>query len=197
MTEKPIIFSTPMVRALLDGRKTQTRRLATRFSPTDYKLREFRDGRAVFDLAREPKRKEILGMLPSWGVNCPFAVDRLWVRETFAISGNGYYFRTDVDGTVRHSWRPAIHMPRSVARLFLDVARVRIEPLQSISDADGQAEGIDSDDYPPPPDDADYVFDYRAAYAALWDSLNAKRAPWASNPWVWVVEFRVARNGAG
>jgi hypothetical protein len=158
--ERPILFAGPaLIRALLDGDKTQTRRPV----------------RAGYD--RRP---------------CPFGEpgDGLWVRESWAGDDlSGVAFRADHpawpsfrgDGEQPDSpWRPSIHMPRWASRLSLEVTAVRVEPLQALTEPDATAEGIGE-----PPWGA------RAeAYATLWDTLNAARAPWSSNPLVWVVSFR-------
>lgn len=173
MRERPIIFSGESVRAILDGRKVQTRRVIKPVQPRD-------DGR--WPAGRDP--------VP----DCPFGRvgDRLWVRETWADhpDGDGPIYRAtdptwdDEPGSIR--WRPPIHMPRWASRLTLEVAGVRVERLQAIDKAGARAEGchgIDGDGhrgYVPPLDQ----------FEAAWDALNGKRAPWSSNPWVWVVTFR-------
>ena len=121
---------------------------------------------------------------------CPYGVpgDRLWVRETHTLAEAviGY----DADGSPRRAplyratsliadapgvkWRSSIHMPRWACRLVLEVVDVRPERLCDISETDAQAEGLES----------------RAVFEVGWDRINGKRAPWASNPWVWVVTFR-------
>lgn len=181
MTERPILFSGPMVRAILEGRKTQTRRVV--------KL-----PRGIVSLYRpfpnEPQNVQGVdqdGLIGWYAVPsaCPYGVpgDRLWVRESFARSDfgkNGYLYRADGELKVI-SWSPSIHLPRAACRLVLEVTDVRVQRLQEISDADARAEGCETNVVCP---------DVRANYRAVWDSLNAKRAPWTSNPWVWVVEFR-------
>lgn len=165
--ERPILFSGPMVRAILDGRKTQTRRVAKGFLPWD---------------------------------ECPYGLpgDRLWVRETYrsAIHGAGrkIVYRADQDGsTDGFVWRPSIFMPRALCRLVLDVAAVGVERLQDISLHDCYAEGCER---PNPLRLGSVVCETdnaRGWYTQLWDSLNAKRGfGWATNPWVWVVEFKRA-----
>ena len=179
MKERPILFSAPMVRAILEGRKTQTRRLV--------KLRpgqEIEHG-AVFS-ARDP-----FLMLSPYGS----PGDRLWVRETFHGGGNGgaeVAFKADylIARDVKR-WTPAIHMPRRLSRITLEVTGVRVERLQDISEEDARAEGIDAVRVQTGPA-ALAGRPWATEFCALWDSLNAKRAPWASNPWVWVVEFRRA-----
>jgi hypothetical protein len=177
-----------MVRALLADTKTQTRRIAR--VPDDDELAHH-DGAPADRVA----------------ACCPYGApgDRLWVRETFAsfrdarrvkptdasyvvfLDGRGlaregrYSIRApDAFDPARVKWRPSIHMPRWASRILLEITDVRLERLQDISEADAIAEGVDRDDY----------ISARAEYAQLWDSINEERAPWAINPWVWVVSFR-------
>ena len=108
----------------------------------------------------------------------------LWVRETWSKDVNGdYVYRTNYGSTEDDSfppslfkWRPSIHMPKAAARIWLEVTDVRVERVQDITEEDAQAEGVDS----------------LADFIELWDKLNAKRGyGWDTNPWVWVIEFRV------
>lgn len=188
--ERPILFSGPMVRAILDGRKTQTRRIvkpqpeavsfAWRWSNKTTRVQwgEKLSGNA---LARY----------------CPYGVagDRLWVREAWKVASNYDDFKpseipesvindgivryladgdTDLDGRYRH----ARFMPRWASRITLEITKVRVERLQEISEEDSSAEGIAY-----PTDTA------KAAYRQVWDSINGKGA-WDKNPWVWVISFR-------
>lgn len=189
MAEKPILFNTEMVRAILDGRKTQTRRLCKGLP---------KDGTAS---------PYIMGYKP------PFrAGDILWVRETWAdipetAPGNLHYranaTQADLDWFRENGWKwkPSIHMPRRAARLFLRVTRVRCERLQDITAMDAFNEGtgrlfLDDIAY----GDKDYECDVddeygvaREQFAWLWESTLRKndlpRYGWAANPWVWVIEF--------
>ena len=186
--ERPILFSGPMVRAILDGRKTQTRRVAM------HRVCGVMLARLAFDPAPD-------------AALCPYGApgDRLWVRETWAWSGDReipeaeriargeIWYAADGDRGPAIRWRPSIHMPRWAARLTLEVTGVRVERLQDISATDCRAEGI--------PHFREFVVFgadaeqrremYAAEYRRLWDSLNAPRGyGWDVNPWVWVVEFR-------
>jgi hypothetical protein len=197
MTEHPIIFSCQMVRAILDGRKTQTRRLVKPQPLSPEVAPHCENGWWMWRVWTPDSAKHGFPSVRTGDRRCPYGVarDRLWGRETFTTNGPGKIdYRADGEPACayRIRWMPAIHMPRWACRLLLDVVSVRVERLQEISGTDARAEGIDEEDYPPPPDDQEYRFDYRAGYAQLWDSLNAKRAPWSSNPWVWVVEFNRA-----
>jgi hypothetical protein len=219
VSERPILFSGPMVRAILEGRKTQTRRV---LKPSAY-LRRYNDerrlnlsGAQLLDAEAHAARVNIGQGLPS-----PYGApgDTLWVRETwcrkitsdgeffggyhyaadgeevFAADGDGYLEVTK-RGEFRSPWRPSIHMPRDASRLSLRIKSVRVERLQEISEEDAQAEGLSG---PMIDAEMDAIVNQiglapSKAFRALWESLNAKSHPWASNPWVWVVEFeRVAQ----
>jgi hypothetical protein len=237
MREHPILFSGEMVRAILDGRKTQTRRLV------DVAVA----GNIVWG-PKEPRGKrgharKFVDLTMSNGPEqaapfCPFGVpgDRLWVRETWhteerddgfdgvRYAADGAFILIDqthqaADAWVQahrrdDRWRPSIHMPRWASRLTLEITGVRVERTQDISEADARAEGIGSElragrgsspngpvwyqGCAHPIKGFPKVFPTAVqAYESLWDSLNAKRAPWASNPFVWVVDFkRVESAGA-
>lgn len=182
--ERQIIMSGPMVRAILDGRKTQTRRPVKKPIVLDWL------GQFLPEFIAAPENH-----LSPYG----YPGDRLWVRETHAGDNLcGWVYRADHpdadisageldDGEQSlRRWVPSIHMPREACRLVLEVAGVRVERLQGISEADAMAEGA------PAVPEEQKVAPAQALewYRRLWDSLNAKRAPWASNPWVWVVDFR-------
>lgn len=175
MKERPILFSAPMVRAILAGTKTQTRRVCTD---------EVADVLARFETVGTPRYS---------------AGDTLWVRETFAnIAIEGYpptyFYRADGEDlppfdarAADNRWRPSIHMPRTASRITLRVESVRVERLQDISEHDAVCEGIEpatrlacgADSHDP-----------RQSFLELWDSINAARGyGWDSNPWVWVVQF--------
>jgi len=184
MEEKPISFLTPMVRAIQDGRKTQTRRL---IKSTDKWVR-------AFDL---PKSKYQLG-------------DILWVKETWArISdwvdvdpdvglNDGFIYRADWHLAEHPKWRSSRYMPRAAARLFLEVENVRAERLQNISHDDAIAEGTlqwiceehKSGSYLDNAMRGAACAKPERAFALLWDSIYGKKHPWESNPWVWVIDFR-------
>jgi hypothetical protein len=191
MKERPILFSGEMVRAILEGTKTQTRRVIAPVQPRD-------DG-------RWPAGRDPLG-------DCPFGQpgDRLWVRETWArlypTEPAHLLYRADFeprygaweqDDTPRHtirveSWRPSIHMPRWASRITLELTSVRVERLQDISEEDAWTEGVTrvrGDLFGVEglvPFEHHYPQD---AFAALWHVVNPKH-PWNSNPWVWVLGFK-------
>lgn len=186
MTERPILFSAPMVRALLDGSKTQTRRVV-RFDPPSGDIVE-RGG------WRRWHRDD-----PSAVIACPYGVpgDLLWCRETWRphIETGMPEYRANL-GAVDHDlrWKPSIYMPRWVSRITLRITDVRVQRLQEISEEDARAEGVAE----PAPVHGKWCdatrgreghWSYRKPFADLWDSLNAKRAPWSSNPFVWAIAF--------
>jgi hypothetical protein len=182
---KPIIFSAPMVQAILDGKKTQTRRvIKIDDAPENWKI-----SIAGTSIVRtEPYDVK----LPRYA-----AGDILWVRETWAKrihSDNRYYYKADNNlGAIFNreddKWRSPIFMPRKAARIFLRVKTVRVERLQEITLEDIEHEGL----YCEPPYTREhyaYAPGMRIHWIKLWDSLNAKRGyGWDTNPWVWVIEF--------
>ena len=204
MGDRPILFSAPMIRAILrevsapGTGKTQTRRVLN-VDPT-YHLDSRRRAAAE---AGHYWFTEDLDMPGGLHVVPRFAPgDRLWVREAFS------YDRLDVDRDgILPPWywadgnpdagdwtrpKPSIHMPRWASRLTLHVTDLRVQRLQEISEADARAEGVERDsdgwrDYQMP--QTQCCGSARNSFATLWDSLNAERAPWASNPWVVAVTF--------
>jgi hypothetical protein len=209
--ERPILFSAPMVRALLAGTKTQTRRV--RKPGGNYRL-------------------DLVAPADGGPSRCPYGApgDRLWVREAWMpdppiddtwastqwagcregkIAGVPERFRHPrfcnyaadwLHGPVL--WTPSIHMPRWASRIALEVTNVRVERLQDISEADAIAEGVDR--FPGCRQDDDTAAFNRigpvdndsfpiARYAALWESINGPGS-WEANPWVWVVEFQRCPN---
>ena len=205
MTERPILFSGPMVRAILDGRKTVTRRLvkdaAGAFWDHPGYLPTVVDGRVRWHCVDTGAEVGPGSPMPT----SPYGVpgDRLWVRETFCLRDpdhhpeRGYWYAAtdDVDNP---RWTPSIHMPRRASRLTLDVTEVRVERLNAINEGDAISEGIDAR--------CDHGCSSlcgcamcieggcptaTSKFEELWDAINGKRAPWSSNPWVWVVGFEV------
>lgn len=217
MAEHPILFSGALVRAILRGRKTQTRR-AVRLAdgagqPGAIAHLHGREWAATW--GHVPQSPTDHGGVP-WVhrelIRCPYGEpgDLLWVRETWArvpaaafrcsreddgsmvphrVSPDGRWWALYRAGWTRvkpaDCWRPSIHMPRWASRLTLRVTEVRVERLQDISEDDAEAEGVDPYEYPSGP----LAPSHRGAFFELWDKLNAQRAPWRSNPWVWVVSF--------
>jgi hypothetical protein len=199
--ERPMLFSAPMVRALLDGSKTQTRRVCKPMqSWVDQACREVRniDGAPFHFLkgAEEPLER----------LRCPHGQpgNRIWVRETFCLDDDGHeewpLFRADGAKLPQRQptrkparWTPSIHMPRWASRILLEIVSVRVERLNDCSEADALAEGVKAE----PCDHVRLSCEEigccgptaRGMYAALWGQINGAGA-WAANPWVWVIEFK-------
>jgi len=216
MKERPILFSAPMVRALLDGSKTQTRRVVKVQPPVRGDLRVLARHRtadgAFIDYMWWPFSESDGG---GKAFTCPYGQpgDHLWVRETFAASAHGAtaavmyradsHVRPGLGDFEGESWKPSIHMPRAASRILLEVVSVRVEQLQDCNKQDAIAEGIHR--YEHFWRDAEFPLDDVAyepvkgwptryscpvqAYQALWESINGAGS-WGANPWVWVVEFK-------
>ncbi|MDP3405080.1 MAG: hypothetical protein Q8S03_10350 [Brevundimonas sp.] len=196
MTDRPILFSGPMVRALLDGRKTQTRRIV---KPQP---RVHENGSYGWDAGRGARCAGLAGTHwpPTLGLDCmsPYGGpgDRLWVRETWchADTRSGFAYCADTplgSDQTGNGWRPSIHMPRAACRLTLNVTGIRVERLQDISEADAEAEGVQTPALVPI---LGAFWSSRDGYARLWNHINGPDS-WSANPWVWVVTFEVADNG--
>ena len=209
MKERHILFSGPMLRAILAGQKTQTRR-TVKPQPewsepaTAWTFREDgHSGQGWYAYNDDYPEEGALFY------HCPYSQpgDRLWVRETWMdLSGTGiepitgsrsrYAYRADVlsgsygDETRKEyglKWRPSIFMPRGASRILLEIVSVRVERLQDISEADAIAEGAPGGHgsipgYP-------YAATPHEHYRHIWESING-RGSWEKNPWVWVVEFK-------
>lgn len=200
MTEKPILFSGAMVRAILDGRKTMTRRVCVPRYDDRKPCEHF-----------EPSLWERWSMQRhcehgSEGCGCPHggAGDRLWVRETFcydSLAINGIIYREGWHLTnPPQGWKPSIFMPRWASRITLEITAVRVERLQDITEADAQDEGAMRYESSMNVTGRGILRDsYVAGFALLWNSINGNRKDkhgnrlpyeWADNPYVWVIEFR-------
>ena len=197
MAEKPILFNTEMVRAILDGRKTQTRRLVKPQPKLYGNLWEL--GGAGWSDSHIP-----IHPVPGhslWNLQQVIPGDILWVRETWhgLKTGNEkfghhktfWYKADEKDENPDDRWRPSIHMPKDAARLFLRVTDVRMEQLQDISPSDIDAEGC-----------KEYAYNSATGellpsgptwFKILWDKtikpVDLPRFGWDANPWVWVIEF--------
>lgn len=197
ITERGMIFNSDMVRAILDGRKTQTRR------PVKF---PFKDR----NLGCELSGNELAGELSSGNyLNSPFGKpgDRIWVRETFQgplfdidqmdayCKDSAPFEKTqfcvykadgkpapeffDADDNLHCCWRPSIHMQRWASRLLLEITSVRVERIRSMSQDDARAEGVIA---------ASGSMEAGLAFRELWDSIYGEES-WKANPWVWVIEF--------
>ena len=191
MTDRPIIFSGAMVRALLEGRKTQARRVLK--------------GKSGILAARNVLRRGAhwpgIEYDRSWPLRLPYATgDRLWVREAFSRDGQSdgeCLYRATVDDDTGYyaeeiaeiRWLPPIHMPRWASRLTLIVTDARAQRLQKISQEDAEAEGVE---WFKPNGEQPQFCNYRDAFLTLWNSLHGPDA-WAANPWVVALTFRVIR----
>lgn len=194
---KPILFSTPMVLALLAGTKTQTRR-AIKPQP------DISDGRPLEiwygwpSIARSGT--EYHNITPPFGR----PGDVLWVRETwthgYPFTADPYLYRATYEGGAFHKWKPSLFMPRQACRLFLEIVSIRVERLQDISEQDSVAEGVYcySQDDPEQNDYKNYLYrgddDWgvvtaKQSYSSLWESINGI-GTWNANPFVWAIEFK-------
>lgn len=197
MKEHPILMNGEMVRAILAGRKTQTRRPITPQPKWEEEpslcdglwMGRYRTG----DANSGEWWVEVDEVRVPWQVG-----SYLWVRETWADPVGARIAVYKADNATAYQgikWRPSIHMPRWAARLILEVADVRVEQIQDISEEDAKAEGVipvmeDSGGATPWGDWIE-VPHYGEAFAATWDCIYyAKRGlGWDANPWVWVIEF--------
>lgn len=180
---RPILFSTPMVQAILGGRKLQTRRVV--------------------------KDKQTLacieaGIMKGIETLCPYGKigDVLWVREAFSkirfeddtidyvFKADGDFYRKGMDDF--EGWKPSIHMPFEAARLFLQVTNIRVERLYDINNEDAIAEGVESNAFGNYKDYCTkykYPFKPKASFLSLWQLINGMDS-YTANPWVWVIEFK-------
>ena len=194
MKERPILFSGPMVRAILEDRKTMTRRMV-KPQPTQGEIGHFGQG---IPFVRGKKGD----------IRCPYGQpgDRLWGRESGwerpyrtprmmregADTWAPYYFDADDwnedDRADFKRWgfkrRPSIHMPRCASRILLEITSVRVERLQDISELDAWSEGCEGYD-----DDVTGGMSGYREFSQLWEQINGPGS-WDADPWVWVIEFR-------
>jgi hypothetical protein len=220
MKERPIIFSGPSIPAILDGRKTQTRRLMKPQPPT------YQSGLVYLDAYNGgpqwnfwDKLNRVMNNMPMW--TCPYGVpgERLWVKEAWRLNHNPdspkngqVEYRADYQDAVCQdliTWRSPRFMPKDLARIWIEITEIRVQRVQEISIDDLYAEGcpaLSSDE------DGSELYEW---YSDLWDSINGKgridhppgvdvlhEAPhigggaWVSNPWVWAISFRRLRDKA-
>ena len=203
MKERGIIFNSEMVRAILDGRKTQTRRVM--------KVQPVLNGNwwEVYGAAWGKDSKSVPAVpCHSLANNCPYGQigDRLWVRETFCIVHDDQFGEEnwiDYRATPKYSdkkpagwdaepndpealnWTPSIHMPRWASRITLEITNARVERLKNISDEDYRAEGYPLDRELTGGSTDDFLW-----FRHLWDSVSKPDCNYESNPWVWVIEFK-------
>lgn len=219
MKERGMIFNSEMVRAILDGRKTQTRRIMKEQPVLNGNFYE------VFGSAWS-KGMTSIPAVPghSLSTRCPFGAvgDRIWVRETFRVHSRATDVATLVyKASERNSWTeqthrvpvavcnkpatpekwtPSLHMPRWASRILLEITDVRVERLNAISEEDARAEGIIDGGClncgePEPCGCANPEPDATDAFAYLWQSIYGQES-WNANPWVWVISFKRVEGGA-
>ena len=206
--EFPILFNTEMVKAILDGRKTQTRRVVKFQKDKNEESRIHREmrhatkchdgnwgwtsGGNAFDerFLKQPGKK------------CPYGVpgDKLWVRETFSFTdfpatGTGfarrkYFYKASGNKLYPHmKWKPSIFMPREACRIILQIDDIRVERVCDIREEDAEQEGVTKRPEILRFDGTGYW--YTNTFSSLWEKINGKRGfGWTVNPWVWVVDFR-------
>ncbi len=191
---RPILFNTEMVKALLEGRKTVTRRLVRR--------------KELGEELSSPARKENQDIPDRRFIEClctaPYeAGDILWVRETWTLVPDGsYVYKASVEcpGAWSGTWRPSIHMPKEAARIFLKVTDVHAERLQEITAEGALDEGTNVEFPEPKPSYISLAYTKmrletaaRRSFANLWDStIKPADRPvcgWQADPWVWVIRF--------
>jgi hypothetical protein len=209
MKELPIIYSMPMVQAILEGRKTQTRRII-KPEPHPYGTEIIDSGRTWYKgkgrwhnrlIAQEnPLRYEIASLH-----DCPYGEigDLLWVRETWSHCNHPlrpFMYKASIEkqSGLTVKWSPSIHMPKEAARIWLKVVDVRVDRLNHISEKDAIAEGVKSrysflfsetryEDYSNR--DSEWR-DPVLSFYTLWESIHGEGS-WEKNPWVWVIESEV------
>lgn len=212
MKEHPILFSTPMIQAIQEGRKSQTRRII-KPQPEIYKA----DGKQML---RYTSKKSFIQM-DMESINEPFVgiehpaykvVDTLWVRETFAeflgIEPRiEYVYRADKtfdtpakEHLVGNKWKPSIFMPEAACRIFLEITNIRVERLQDISEEDAIAEGVllyhRGTQYLNYLDEKAHLTQFiyncytaKESYKTLWQLINGRES-YFNNPWVWCITFK-------
>ncbi len=196
-TEKPILFSAPMVQAIFAGTKTQTRRV---IKPQPDRIH---DGEPYWYIGgyrayQVRGTKDVLRKGTHSSLDCPYGEvgGLLWVRETWAKHKHFEERPTVGPGLVIYAadgkesrpvarWRPSIHMPRWASRIMLEITGVKVERVQDITEHDARAEGVEAKT------DAFNAETYRWRFMLLWDALNKKRGfGWDKNLWVWCISFR-------
>lgn len=240
MKEIPILFSTPMVQAILEGRKSQTRRIAAvpvgdhhgidimNWGLSKHPYQE--NGKWLYNVQSDVDDHNTFELKPKYGQ----PGDLLWVRETWGVGSRPDPFEGSVDGIEfkadsrfidnieslplhqfedfdygnydKSGWRPSIHMPKSIARIWLQVTDIRVERLQDISEEDAKAEGVEwrimgpeykhlegerlYKDYLNPDQTECGPIYAKDSFCYLWQSINGPES-WQVNPWVWCISFKI------
>lgn len=207
---KPILFNTEMVRAILEGLKTVTRRVVKPQPPNAHDILDFDEEDNSFDF--------LCGMIAdncfidfAYTAKAPYRPgDILYVRETWCKTDcfglqDGYVYKANDNSILEQTgfipkWRPSIHMPREAARIFLRVESVRVERLQNITDEQAKKEGAEgwlvasTRDWDKNPD---YILSFRYIWNHTVKKAYRDLYGWDANPWVWVIEFeRISREEA-
>ncbi len=203
MKEHPIIFSTPMVQAILEGRKIMTRRVIkpqplNSYLPDSDIIKRLKSIPQHTRKLRDKDNPAFIHIIPK----SPYGQvgDRLWVRETwgaleeFSALRIKYmphdmpiYFKAE-DLPVDIAWKPSIFMPRWASRITLEITEVRVERVRDISHADAILEGAKC--FPVASPREERLSGAQIVFAGSWDTINAKRGyGWEVNPWVWVISF--------
>lgn len=202
MKSRPIIFSAPMVRAILTGQKTQTRRVV-KGVPASHAWAGFvlestdskQDGKAFFGIQKSEYHYDQIVY-----VRCPYGVvgDRIWVREGYAdilwnITASGkeirrFIYKADEQhgATIIHpTWKTPLFMPLAASRIELEITGIRVERVQDITDADALAEGVEVCE-------VERGLSAEEEYSVLWTEIHGyhDQKGWNANPWVWVIEFK-------
>lgn len=205
----PILFNTDMVRAILDGNKTVTRRCVRyKYSNTEMKMRTDKYGTRLIEIQKDVEGEtfgknpdgstwhKLLGYIelrPPYQMGDILYVRETWCRGSLNYQGEQYYYKAD-NNNFHCKWRPSIHMPKEAARIWLKVTNVRVERLQDITIAEIIKEGCSNlwIDAVRPMKLIDVVGN-KNEFTDLWNSTIKKsdldRYGWTANPWVWVIEF--------
>lgn len=193
---RPILFSTEMVKSLLLGQKTQTRRVI-KPQPDDDGLWNDTDLPRSLQSTLKGWNGTVNETGESKEFKCPYGQvgDLLWVRETYAIVGNVtkcFIYKADLDyGYVEEKWKPSIFMPRYACRLVLRITDIKVERLWSITEEDARREGVASCG-------SNFYNNYlehhspcataKRSFQTLWSKINGEKS-WSENPFVWVIQF--------
>lgn len=200
MKETGLMFKAPLVRAILEGRKTQTRRIVKPQPAPDKRFQgwilDSTDRKRIGKASWGHGTGGLVSDIECIGSPCGKPGDRIYVRETFAPYERDCFYRADSGSTAMGPWKPAIHMPKELARIWLEITGVRVERLHAITEADAVRDGgLHS-----LPATGRYVMnqgdqyfglathDPRELFREIWESAGGD---WAANQWVWVVDFKV------
>ena len=189
MKERPILFTAQMVQAILDGRKTMTRRIIKPQPDDDGLWDDDKFPRSIDSRLKNWNGQTAEGLSREW--KCPYGKpgDRLWVKETWRpkrhsfLTGYPYEYKTTAkeDGVpLDEPWNSSLFMPKGAARIWLEIISIKVERLQDITDFDAQKEGYG------------FETDFHATdwFLQIWEGIHGVGS-WDINPFVWVIEFKV------